>query len=706
MAGSPAETAIMNRKYLALLAILLMFALSAAAPRAVPAPAAWQDPGPGTERPPDEFAVSVRPFVEKYCLECHAGSGAEGGIDLDAFAGTADVRQDLETWEAVIDALDSDYMPPDSMPQPTDQEVTALRAWLTSQANDSQAGASVPITIRRMNRIEYENTVRDLLRLKVDVFDNPDRITITDDYFRPSSGKMPRYVLAMSHYSYIQRKPAELPDISELPNDPPVEHGFNNDQSTLSFSPVYLEACLKLARSILDDENFPRQSLLWESLFVADDHQPGEALVADARQRLASFLPRAFRRPVTETEIDRYTGLLASQLPTQGFTESMKSTVAAILASPSFLFRSDRLPPAEGEPPDPWAMASRLSYFLWGSMPDDSLFQAAAENRLRTDAQLLLQVRRMLDDSKSKSLSTDFGMQWLKVDKVNSARPDPDLYPGWYRKDADSPGVSMMIEQMLLFETIMVEDRSILEFINADYAYLNRQLMDWYYVDPETALGYTPPPDSFEDFFRIRWPDRHRGGVITSGAMLVSTSATTRTSPVYRGTWVLDVIFNRPPPPPPPDVPALEGDGNHARAFTNVRDKLAAHRENPSCAVCHDRIDPVGFALEKLDPVARFRRQYPDGTPIDTAGEIFDDPFDGAARFKNVVLRQKDRFVQGFVEHVLRYALGRELGIGDDPQVRQMAGAVADQDYRFRAVIESIVLSDVFRSRSHPPDKN
>ena len=172
---------------------------------------------------------------------------------------------------------------------------------------------------------------------------------------------------------------------------------------------------------------------------------------------------------------------------------------------------------------------------------------------------------------------------------------------------------------------------------------------------------------------------------------------TNRTSPVYWGAWILDVIFNRPPPPPPPDVPAIDGAATPTAIPKNIREKLRVHRENPSCAVCHDRLDPIGFALEKFDPVARFRKNYRDGVPIDTVGELFGEEYDGAARFKNVILRQKDRFVRGYVEHLTRYAIGRELHVSDDTALANRAEAVADQDYRFSAVVQQVVASDLFR---------
>ena len=220
----------------------------------------------------------------------------------------------------------------------------------------------------------------------------------------------------------------------------------------------------------------------------------------------------------------------------------------------------------------------------------------------------------------------------------------------------------MMIEQLLFFETIMVENRSILEFIKSDFGYLNRQLMDWYEVDIEKSLGYSPPLESFEDFYRVKWNNGHRGGVISAGATLVATSTTMRTSPVYRGAWVLDVIFNSPPPPAPPNVDPLEDEKDKkSRKRLNVRDKLEEHRLDAACASCHARIDPLGFALESFDAVGRWRKNYKNGDKIDASGEIDGNEFVGPARFKNVIARENSRFVKAFVEHTMKYALGRQL---------------------------------------------
>ena len=254
-----------------------------------------------------------------------------------------------------------------------------------------------------------------------------------------------------------------------------------------------------------------------------------------------------------------------------------------------------------------------------------------------------------------------------------------------------------MIEQLLFFESVMVENRRITEFIASDYAYLNRQLMDWYSVDPEEVLGYSPPVNRFEDFFRIKWPNGHRGGVLSSGAMLISTSTTTRTSPVYRGAWILDVIFNSPPPPAPANVPPLDATVGDQSANFSVREKLSKHRENEACATCHNAIDPPGFAFEMFDAVGKWRSSYANGKKVDSSGEMRGKEFVGSERFKSVVLQDKARFVRAFVEHTMKYALGRQLEFVDQPEIRRIVEAVGEQDFRFRAVITEVVLSGLFR---------
>ena len=310
-----------------------------------------------------------------------------------------------------------------------------------------------------------------------------------------------------------------------------------------------------------------------------------------------------------------------------------------MLVSTHFLFRTDLVPNADAdESLQNYALAARLSYFIWASMPDDELLQAAKENQLSDRRLVEKQVSRMLLDPKAKSLATDFGMQWLKVRKVGTAAPEKKMFGDFYRRINAPIWTSMQIEQLLLFETIMIENRNILDFIDADFAYLNNDLMRWYSHSSFEPIGFTPDHDNYDDFFRVKLTSRVRGGVLTSGAFLASTSATTRTSPVYRGAWIAEVIFNRPPPPPPDNVPELEAAIVQIGETQDVRSMLAEHRKNAACASCHNRIDPLGLAFEHYDVVGRRRVKYGDDQPVDSAGELFGVPFTTAPKFKLVLV--------------------------------------------------------------------
>jgi hypothetical protein len=647
----------------------------------------------------DEFVESIQPFLKNYCLQCHSGDDAEGDMTLSEFKSFNDVMADLDSWSNVLDVLDHGDMPPEEEKQPPAKELDFVKSWILDTIAKQSKQPKPLAAIRRLNRVEYENTIRDLFRLSRPCFNNAATIIQTDDYFQPASGKMPRYVLAVSQFNNAHRRHSDLPGVSNLPVDPPVEHGFANDQTSLNLSPLMMEHYFEIATALLNSEEFADISGLWQAMFVPGSTD-AEELLGQARSQLSLFLPRAFRRNVVQTEIQRYEQLFETEFAeTNSYTESMKTTVSTILISPYFLFRTEfSARKSEDKQAAQFSIASRLSYFLWASMPDDQLFQAAGENRLNNPAELRRQVHRMMDDKRIKSLATDFGMQWLKLQKVVSAKPDKDKYPAYYYfHGMQPPAVSMMVEQLLLFETIMVENRSILEFISADFAYLNRSLIDWYQVNPKKVLGYSPQRENFENFFRIKWPHTHRGGILPSGAMLISTSTTTRSSPVFRGAWILDVVFNQPPPPPPANVPPLEDNQDGEPIPVNVRKKLDQHRKDPACASCHARIDPLGFALERYDAVGRWRNKYDNGDPIDTLGDVDGEVFDGAARLKNVIVRQKHKFVKAFVEHTMKYALGRQLHYSDEPEIRRIADKVVERDCHFDAVIENVVLSQIFR---------
>ena len=649
---------------------------------------------------------SVRPLIENYCGKCHTGDKPEGGFLLTELDGIKTDSEVAKRWEEVANALQDDYMPPEEAPQPTDDEKQQVIEWVKSNVMVEKEHS----LLRRMNQVEYENTIRDLFVLGRDGFANTSKILKIDEYFQPEKKLMPRYVFAISHYAFPDEQRPELLQVTAPPIDLPAEHGYTNDGKSLQFTSLLLQKYLQLGREIVASPTLPAIAETWKPLFVATDRELDRegmtqqaAAIELAEERLASFLARAFRREVTDDEVAAFVKVFAENFSeSNSFTESMQATVAAALVSPDFLFLFQA--PELGlstKQRQSFVNASRLSYFLWASMPDETLLGLANSGDLVTKEQVLQQAQRMMKDKKVKSLATDFGMQWLKVNRLLSSFPDKDKFKRFYARRKQPIGVAMAIEQLLLFETIMVEDQSILKFVDADFTYVNRDLLYWYGYDPETYVGYTPRQQAPFDFFRIKLPkDQHRGGAIVSGATLVLTSTSTRSSPVFRGAWVSETIFNRPPPPPPANVPALEKiETDDTGKILNVREKLAIHRQDPNCSSCHSRIDPLGFGLEQFDAVGKRRWKYENGEPIDSQSEFEGDRFANALGLKRMILRKQDVFVKAFVEHLIRYAINRELTLADDAEVERITEAVIADDCRFHAVVEHLVTSPIFLSR-------
>jgi hypothetical protein len=642
-------------------------------------------------------------LLERYCASCHAGETIEGSFEIPNFEADDTTEAERMQWEQIARVIDDGLMPPEDSAQPSVDEKLRIRQWIESKVSHS----SNQVSLRRLNRVEYENTIRNLFELSRDGFSNPDKILMLDEYFRPERKKMPRYVFAVSHFSFNGINRPELREVGQPPVDLPAEHGFTNDSSVLKFSPLLAEKYLELASEIVNSPTLPVLSHSYESLFKFDhpESAPNDDVIDESRRRLELFLPRAFRRPVASQEIDRFVRVFEESLNDSGDrSDAMKTTVAAILVSPDFLFLFQ-------DPGTHLSMdqrisignASRLSYFLWASMPDKKLLELAEAGELVTEQQLLNQAERMMLDPKIKSLATDFGMQWLKVNRLASSQPDLEKYAKYFQRKNQPIGIAMMIEQLLLFETVLVEDLSIMNFIDSDFAYVNRDLLYWYRLNPKKYSGFVPPYESKEDFFRINLPkDRKRGGAITCGATLVLTSHPLRTSPVSRGAWIAETIFNRPPLPPPPNVGtldkvAVDGSGRQLSA----RERLDLHRKDPSCYSCHAKIDPLGFALEQFDAVGKFREKYDNGSSIDSSGSLDGYDFENAAEFKRTILEsKKEKFARAFTEHMLRYAVNRRLGLADSDSVEQIAKSLMKNDFRIQALVRGIVTSNAFRTRT------
>jgi len=436
----------------------------------------------------------------------------------------------------------------------------------------------------------------------------------------------------------------------------------------------------------------PPPSESYRRVFTCTDAAGPQSLQC-ARVDLETLARRAYRRPVTSAEINglvRFVQMARDQ--GDSFEQGMQVALTAILVSPHFLFRIEHDPdPAKPAVHDisEFELATRLSYFLWASMPDEELFQLASKQDLRKPQILDAQVRRMLADPKSKALVDNFGAQWLQLRSLDRIQPDPDRFP----KFNDELRRDMKRETELFFQYIIQEDRSILDFIDADYTFVNARLAKFYGL---------PQVDS-NQFQRVQLPpDSHRGGVITQAAILTASSFPNRTSPVLRGKWILENILNAPPPPPPPDVPNL--DQNAVGSSASMRQQLEAHRTNPVCNACHASMDPLGFGLENFDAIGRWRTK--DGNfPIDATGRLPNGKtFDGPEGLKQLLLSDQTIFTKCLAEKLLTYALGRGLQDYDQPAVESIVNRTAASDYRFSALIEAIISSRPFRQRRGEPD--
>ena len=481
-----------------------------------------------------------------------------------------------------------------------------------------------------------------------------------------------------------------------------AEHGFNNQGEQLSIPPILLESLLKLGRSIVNSKEFDDYTALRDTIFK-DNGKP-------AAKRLRPFLERAFRSPVDEATLARYTAFHTSeQKRTSSYTTAMKSVVAAVLASPKFIYVVESKQGAgEKTPANDYELAQRLSLFLWSSIPDEPLLAAAREGQLRQPAVLETQVRRMLNDRRSRALSENFARQWLRLDQLITAVPDFDRFQVYYSRIGCEQwkfGLQTMVEPLLLFESVQVEDRSIMLFVDSNYAYRSDELQAWY-NKPEAPFGTRGNRNRFNTFtqpFRKRQlTTRREGGVITTAAVLTMTSTPLRTSPIKRGAWVATVMFNDPPPPPPDVVPEIEADDAaiEAKGLT-IRERLKQHAADQTCASCHARIDPLGFVLESFDPIGRWRDQYRGGRDIDASGKLFGEAdFKDIEQFKDAILARPEKFMRAFSEHLLSYSLGRELKVTDKPAIDRITRRVLADHGRFSTVVVEVAKSMPFRHKT------
>ncbi|MDA7822270.1 DUF1592 domain-containing protein [Opitutales bacterium] len=648
---------------------------------------------------------SIEGSFESYCIECHGMKGkVKGEVNLISFTEGKDLKGDPELLQTIMEVIDFGEMPPEGNQPIVNTERKMIVAELKKLLAESVSGPEedlVKSPIRRMTRFQYANAVKDLLELKVEVFPLPEKMMRDrSGYFKPASGKMPAKMMVSSRplgkSGLIEPR---MDGVAPFPQDLRAENGYDTQGDHLSLSPLLMEDFFRLSQSIVKSPSFnPKNVGVWTQYF--EKSKRGINQMDELKSRLQHLLKRAFRAPVDDKTFSKYYSFAEQEMNQgMGMGDVMKDVFSAILASPRFLYLYDRGGEVGREPESRQNLdlASRLSFFLWGSVPDDQLLEVAMEATLRQDEQLTRQVDRMLTDEKVKRFCDSFPTQWLQLDRIISAVPDEKKYrdfyygPPLYRTTMD-----MMMEPLLLFETVLIEDRSVLELIDSNYTFRSARLSKWYGDAPNGKLG---GPVTIR-FTRQSVKDRRHGGLITNGAVMTMTSGPLETKPITRGAWVAGVIFNSPPPPPPAEVPPLPEEKEVDDSLT-LRERFADHRERADCAGCHEKLDPLGFALENFDPVGRWREKYHNGREVDASGTLFrSHKFSNIIEFKDAILKEKNRFVRGLAGHLLAFGLGRELNPSDSLALDEIVESVEGENYSMKSLIHAVVKSKPFRGPS------
>ena len=771
-----------------------------------------QQEKPTGERPP--AASPQRALINQYCVGCHNAKLKTGGLVLDTL-NVDNAGQNPDVWEKVVHKVRARYMPPAGLPRPDEKTYESLISYLETSLDQASAAKPNPgrtATLRRLTRTEYQNSIRDLLGLQVDVtqllpsddssfgFDN-----ITVGELSPTL--LERYLAAARKISRLAiggqvRSPSGdtiliPPDLTqeehfdELPfgtrGGTAVSYTFPQDASyeiqlkltrdrnehieglgeptdvelmldgervhMFTVTPANIITGIRNANSIPNDDlvdkdlhiripvkagphtlgvAFPKKpSLLLEterqpyqahfnmyrhpritpalySILVVGPYDatgagdtpsrrrifvchPAKASEEEgcAKQILSNFAKRAYRRPVTDADLEMPLKFYRDTRTGGGFEAGIERAMRALLISPEFLFRVEQDPaniaPNTAYKLSDLELASRLSFFLWSSTPDDELLDLAIAGKLKQPAVLEKQVRRMLADSRSEALVKNFADQWLYLRNLENIIPDARLFPDF----DDNLRQAMRRETELFFESIIREDHNVVDLLSANYTFVNERLAKHYGI-----------PNVYDSYFRRVTFDGNsaRGGLLGQGSILTVTSYADRTSPVIRGKWILTNVVGLPPPPPPPNVPPLKDNGSTGKVLT-MRERMAAHRSVQPCAGCHSLMDPVGFSLENYDAVGRWRTSEED-TPIDASGGLPDGvQFAGVSGLRHALLSRPELFVTTLTEKLLTYGLGRGLESYDAAAVRKIVRDARNSDYRFSSIVLGIVNSTPFEMR-------
>ena len=660
----------------------------------------------------EDSSTLLRAAFAAHCFECHGKDGTiEGQVNLMALKAGDDLRDRPALLEKLIAVLKNRQMPPEDEPplSPAEREqvIGQLKTMLRHAIKTHPFG---PTPIRRMNRFQYNNAVVDLLELDRDIFQLNERLLRRrDNYFRPESGRMPEQVRVSSRplsKDIDNQRPEGFKDVAAFPQDKRAEHGFDNRADHLTLSPLLMESFLKLGQTIVESPDLnPRECRSWDRVFaLPGDSEPAPVSLSEMiRARLSRLLRRAFRRPVDRKTLDHFAEFATDQLAMgASFEDTMRSLVGAVLGMPDFLYfyetpnEENSAGEVEGRQRiNDFELASRLAQFFWSSIPDDRLLDLAEAGQLGDAATLSAQIDRMLNDRRSGRFCDNFPSQWLQLDRLITAIPDPKKFPYFYYNGYRT-SMHMMSEPLLLFETVYIEDGSIMELLDPGFTWQSDMLQANYegHSGESREGGRTVQVQVFK---RVPIDDPRRGGVITNAAVMTMTSTPTRTQPITRGAWVNAVIFNDPPEPPPADVPPLPEVEAEELAKLTIRERLAVHRKRADCAGCHNKIDPFGFALENYGPTGVWRDHYENGREVDASGILFNQhEFQSVVEFKRLILQERGRFIHGFVSHLLSYALGRELGPADSPALDVITvQAMAGED-QMRAVLKKVAMSEPF----------
>jgi hypothetical protein len=731
------------------------------------------------------YQAKVQPLLNKYCYACH-GEKKKGDLDLRLYANLVAAKKGAEVFDKVVERLESRDMPPEGKSQPSTSERKLLLQVIRAEVLDCDCDHPDPgrVTIRRLNRVEYNNTIRDLVGVDFrpaddfpvdDVgygFDNIGDVLalsplLFEKYMSAAAKIMDKAIVTalqtsaavkhidgmklntvggVSPFGEVGRmmySAAELSTETEVTKRGEYEVRVRAFGQQAGPEPVRLEVRIddkvvkeltvkaveshpelysvriqsepgthKIAVAFVNDyynpddpnpENRDRNAIVdfvelagpFEPVALPESHkkiffrQPTQKTTNEAGgEIIAAFARRAYRRPLQSAEMEGLMKIFEMVQKDGGsFEASVKLALEAVLVSPHFLYRGEEQPqpdnPESVHSIDEYALATRLSYFLWSSMPDDELFRLAAGGGLRKN--LEPQVIRMLKDPKAHALVENFADQWLQIRALSSSAPDGKVFPGF---DEDLRG-AMESETEMFFEYIMKQDRSVLEFLDSDYTFLNEQLAKLYGID---GVGG-------KQFRRVSFNGKERGGLLTQASILTLTSTSTRTAPVKRGKWILDNILGTPPPPPLPEVPPLK-EGSEAMLTGSLRQRMEQHRADPNCANCHAKMDPIGFGFEHYDGIGAWRAKEGEYAIDATAQLVTGEKFDGAAEFKKLLLSTKrDQFTHCLSEKMLTYALGRGLERYDKCALDKISANLAKERYKFSALVLEVARSAPFQMR-------